>query len=246
VGVERAGARRIEVTLPDRATADRVKRALLVSGRLIVYDWEPNVIGEDGHRHPRDPAVTGGQAAGQPGAGTMPEDTARRIARRHVPAIAVQAQYDDSDAAAKAAARDAYFVLGGVPAMTGKDIAGAEAAADETTGDPVVTVDLTAAGRTAMRRLSRAVSRRGMAAMKENADAPAMASAGHFAFVLDGRVLSVPYIDPEQNPNGVDASNGVQVGGGGSFTRASAQELAALLSAGPLPATLRVVDERPA
>jgi SecD/SecF fusion protein len=33
-------------------------------GRLAVYDWEPNVIGPDGKPAPRDPAVTGGPAAG--------------------------------------------------------------------------------------------------------------------------------------------------------------------------------------
>ena len=57
-----------------------------------------------------------------------------------------------------------------------------------------------------------------------------------FAIVLDGKVLSAPVIrEPITGGRG-------QISG--SFTTASAQDLAVMLRAGALPAPLKVIEER--
>ena len=49
--------------------------------------------------------------------------------------------------------------------------------------------------------------------------------AQHFAVVLDNQLITVPYIDYKQNPDGIDASiNGSEITG--SFTITTAQNLA--------------------
>jgi preprotein translocase subunit SecD len=58
----------------------------------------------------------------------------------------------------------------------------------------------------------------------------------HFAGVLDDQIVTMPFIDFRQAPNGIDASAGMQISGG--LTPQTARQTAALLSAGPLPADL--------
>ena len=54
--------------------------------------------------------------------------------------------------------------------------------------------------------------------------------------MVDDRILSVPFIDFREAPDGIDGAAGVQISGG--LTPATARQLAALLSAGPLAADL--------
>src|SRR5205823_14168785 len=63
----------------------------------------------------------------------------------------------------------------------------------------------------------------------------------HFAAVLDGELITVPYIDFQQNPDGIDGSNGADIEGG--FTIQSAQDLAKLLQIGALPIKLRLISQ---
>jgi SecD/SecF fusion protein len=58
-----------------------------------------------------------------------------------------------------------------------------------------------------------------------------IAAAQHFAIVLDNRLVSVPYIDFQQNPDGIDARNGSEIDGG--FTASSAQHLVDRLNQRP-------------
>ena len=64
----------------------------------------------------------------------------------------------------------------------------------------------------------------------------------HFAIVVDDQIVSVPYIDFRQNPEGIDGSTGSQIQGG--FTIASARQLASILGSGELPVALELVATR--
>ena len=59
--------------------------------------------------------------------------------------------------------------------------------------------------------------------------------------MLDDELISTPFIDYVQNPNGIDAANGSQIEGG--FTIESAQELANLLKTGALPVKLELISQ---
>lgn len=58
----------------------------------------------------------------------------------------------------------------------------------------------------------------------------------HLAIVVDNRILSAPYIDPRQNPEGVDGTHGSQISGGP--TTQTATRLAGPINTEPLPAPL--------
>ena len=154
--------------------------------------------------------------------------------------IVVQAEGADGDKAAKALAADAYFVLEDDPSLVGRDIKDPEQDVDPTTGQPNITYDVTDAGREKWQTMTREIARRGQAAVLPGVD-PSLA-ANHFALVLDNKLISVPYIDPQQNPDGIDGENGSQISG--NFTTKSAKELAAMLRTGPLPLALELTHQR--
>jgi SecD/SecF fusion protein len=58
----------------------------------------------------------------------------------------------------------------------------------------------------------------------------------HFAIVRDNRLISVPFIDYKQYPDGFRGDNGAGIGG--NFTADSARELTILLRYGSLPVVL--------
>jgi SecD/SecF fusion protein len=114
-----------------------------------------------------------------------------------------------------------YFLIGeDQPALTGDDITSAKASTDPATGQPTVELELSDEAAGKFQDLTRAVAQRGAQGLKPGA--PPGASAGHFAFILGDRVLSLPIIDPTQNPNGIDPSNGIVIEGGLTATEAHA------------------------
>jgi len=232
--VARAGAGRVAVTVPDRATADRVKGTLAVRGRLAFYDWEANVLGAAGRPHPGDVAVTGGMSAGSVGAGTHARAVARRIAARHRgAAVVVQAEPAPRVA-------PGFFALAAHVALRGTDLRHARQARDAITGKSDVAFAFTRAGARRWRTLTRTIARRGQALIRPGESSLVVAQ--HFAIVLDGRLLSVPFLDPQFNPDGVDAADGSQISG--AFTATRARGLAAVIASGPLPAALHLLAER--
>src|SRR4051812_19346624 len=68
--ITRLGNNQVQVALPDVKNASEAQNQVGTTAQMYFYDWEPNVVGPDGRPQPQDPAVTGGQAAGQPGAGS--------------------------------------------------------------------------------------------------------------------------------------------------------------------------------
>jgi SecD/SecF fusion protein len=153
--------------------------------------------------------------------------------------IVVQAEADESDKNAVAAASDAYFILKDDPALRGTDIKNPEQNTDSTTGTPNVTFDFTGAGRKKWQQTTREIAQRGSAKLLPGVNPVTVAD--HFAIVLDNKLISVPYIDPQQNPDGIDGSNGSEISGG--FTIKSAQRLANLLKTGALPIHLELISQ---
>jgi SecD/SecF fusion protein len=132
---------------------------------------------------------------------------------------------------------DRFWVVQDNPALSGTDIKNPEQNFDEQQ-QPIVTFDFTDKGRTAFRDITAAIAQRGV----DNAlptDDPVNASQ-HFAIVLDDELVSAPYINYAENPDGIDGSTGAQISG--SFTIPEAQDLARILEIGALPIRLELVS----
>jgi preprotein translocase subunit SecD len=216
-GVSTSGGS-LTITAPATARADVAR--LAAPGRFAIYDWERSVVGPRGLPAPGDDSVTGGQDAGNAAAISKTEAAKRAGDGRVVHALG--------------GGSDGWFALGGRPALTNADIERARGDVfDVPTGDPVVAIELTAAGARTFTELTRRIAERGAAGATA---ASGLEAAQHFAIVVDDRIAAVPYVDFRQVPEGIDGATGVQIGGG--LTRKTARQLAALLSAGPLPASL--------
>ena len=210
-------------------TAPASKRAAVTAlterGRVAFYDWERSVLGPDSAPAPSDATVTGGPDAGRAAAITKTEAEQRANASGGVPVRAEDGTPDH------------WFALGGDPALTDADIARAQPTADRATQDPAVMVDLTRPGKTAFTDLTRELARRGTA----RAGTDDLEAMQHFAIVIDDRIVSVPYVNFEMAPNGIDGADGAQIQGvqiQGGLTPETARQTAAILSTGPLPAAL--------
>ncbi len=133
-----------------------------------------------------------------------------------------------------------YYVLKDQPALGGLDIKNPEQNFDSGpggTGAPNVTFDFTDKGKKAWQETTREIAQRG----QENFFGGSANNAfQHFAIVLDDEIISAPYIDFQQNPDGIDAANGSEISGG--FTIKSAQNLANLLKTGALPIRLELIS----
>jgi SecD/SecF fusion protein len=153
--------------------------------------------------------------------------------------LIVRSEADETEKTARAAASDAYYVLKDDPVLLGRDIKDPRQDINDGpdgSGQPEVTFGFTESGREKWQKMTRAIARRGQAALLPGVDPRNVAN--HFAFVLDSKLISVPYVDPQMNPDGIDGSNGSQISG--SFTIKSAQRLANLIESGPLPLALEL------
>ena len=91
---------------------------------------------------------------------------------------------------------------------------------------------------TRSRRSPRRIAQRGV----DNAlpGTNAQNASQHFAIVLDNELVSAPFINYQENPDGIDGSTGAQISGG--FTIQSAQDLAKILQIGALPIKLELIS----
>ncbi len=133
-----------------------------------------------------------------------------------------------------------FYVMRDQPALSGLEIKNPEQNFDSGpggSGAPNVTFDFTDKGQKAWLDTTRAIAQRG----QENFFGGSANNAfQHFAIVLDDEIISAPYIDFQQNPDGIDATNGSEISGG--FTIQSAQDLANLLKTGALPIKLELIS----
>src|SRR3954468_16977858 len=134
-----------------------------------------------------------------------------------------------------------YYLMRDNPALSGKEVKNPEQSFDNGaggTGQPIVTFSFTDKGRRSFQKTPQAIAARG--ASQSLPGTSAQNAQQHFAVVLDNELITVPYIDFQQNPDGIDATNGSQISG--SFTIDSAQRLANLLKTGALPIKLQLIS----
>jgi SecD/SecF fusion protein len=144
----------------------------------------------------------------------------------------------DQKANANAPEPDRWWVIQDNPALSGTEIKNPKQATDPQTQQINVTFDFTDKGRKAFQEITREIAQRG----SDNADPAALPAnvSQHFAIVLDNELISAPYIDFDENPDGIDGQNGAQISG--SFTIDEAQDLAKILEIGALPIRLDLVS----
>jgi preprotein translocase subunit SecD len=204
---------RLQVAVPPDARETAI--ALMAPGRFAIYDWEAGVLGPDGRPAPDDPSVTGGPDAGRAGALTKAE--AQERAARGQDAHVVQGE------------GGGWFALDGPVALSNSALAGARAAVDPMTQDPIVELDLTKQGQRDFQDLTRTIAQRG-ADYALGRDP--LETSHHFAMVVDDRIISVPFIHWQEVPDGIDGARGAQIV---AATAEQARQLAAILESGPLP-----------
>jgi SecD/SecF fusion protein len=149
--------------------------------------------------------------------------------------VVVRAEKAGSDAPPP----DASWILRDRPALGGTDIKNPEQSFDQQAGnEPIVKFDLTGKGRKAFQNITRQISQRGA----DNAPPAAnpQTASQHFAIVLDNELVSAPFINYRELPDGIDGSTGAQISGG--FTIQSAQDLAKILKIGALPIRLDLIS----
>jgi preprotein translocase subunit SecD len=210
----------LAITAPAAARSDVT--ALTRPGRIAFYDWEGSVLGPRGTPAPTDASVTGGSDPGRAAAVTKAEAEAR--AARQPAGRVVRAAHG----------ADAWFALGGEPALTNADIAHAQPAIVQAANQPIVAIELTPRGQTAFTTLTRELAHRGRARAADGVSDLEVVE--HIAIVIDDRIVSMPFVDFRQAPNGLDGSLGAQIAD--ELTPQAARELASILTTGPLPATL--------
>ena len=132
-----------------------------------------------------------------------------------------------------------YFVLRDNPELRGTDIKDPEQEFDPTTGEPIVTFRFTDKGRNNFQEVTRRLAERGQTAQIPGQ--PVESSFQTFAIVLDRELVSRPFIDYRENPDGIDGRTGAQISGG--FKLQEAQDLADVLKIGALPIDLKPISE---
>jgi len=138
---------------------------------------------------------------------------------------------------------DRWFVLKDDVALSGSEIRDPEQTIDEgpgSNGQPIVAFEFTDRGQRIFQDLTREIAERGSRSVALGGE-PAADANQHFAIVLDDQLISIPYIDFRQNPEGIDGSNGSQIQGG--FTIKSAKQLVSVLSTGALTSPLDLVSK---
>ncbi len=141
---------------------------------------------------------------------------------------------------AKGKGPDQYYVLRDNPALGGTDITDPKqsfANGGGGNGAPTVNFNFTDKGQAIWQKVTRQIAQRGQNSFFGG---DARSAFQHFAIVLDGKLISAPYIDFQQNPDGIDATNGSEISGG--FTVQTAQDLANLLKTGALPIRLDLIS----
>jgi SecD/SecF fusion protein len=127
-----------------------------------------------------------------------------------------------------------------IPEMTGGELklSGTRADFDPQTGQPIVLMQFTGKGKKVFHEITKREAQRGAAAAAAAGQSGSQAVqtyAQHFAIVLDRKIESAPYIDYEQNPDGIPGDNGAQIQLGQGGTIGEAKQLALVLQTGALP-----------
>ena len=229
---------------------------LAVPGVLTFYDWEADAVAPNGKTVASqlpspDPNVTaicegnGSSAPGRLGAGCMSLQQALALANRlgagtkrrteYVGGLSLRVPIDytvlEASGPQPGHPTDGFFVLRNRPALTGAMITGPEQSRDPNTGVPDVTFGFTDTCAKVFQAVTAVVAHRGA-----RVSSPGQTLNQHFAIAVDNQLITVPYIDFKQYPDGITGDTGAGISA--NFTKRSAQDLATLLRYGPLPVRL--------
>jgi SecD/SecF fusion protein len=129
-----------------------------------------------------------------------------------------------------------FFVLKDHVALRGSDITNPQQSTDSNTGNPNVAFGFSGHGKNAFQNVTAHIANRGslVSGLGQSLNQ-------HFAVALDNQLVTVPYIDYKQYPDGINGDNGAEISG--NFTTTSAQDLANQLRLGALPINLRLISE---
>ena len=133
-----------------------------------------------------------------------------------------------------------FFVLKDDVALRSSDITNPQQITDSNSGIPDITFGFSSKGKSEFQKVTAQIARRGalVSGLGQTLNQ-------HFAVALDNQLITVPYIDYKQYPDGINGDNGADISG--SFTIASAQDLANELRLGALPLNLKLIcDGAPA
>ena len=126
-----------------------------------------------------------------------------------------------------------------IPEMGGNDLklSGTRADFDPQSNGPVVLMQFTGHGSKVFEQITAQEAQRGRALA--NLGTPDQNAYQHFAIVLDGEIASFPYIDFNQNPNGI-AGGSAQITGLQSI--GEAKRIALVLQTGALPVDFKTIE----
>jgi SecD/SecF fusion protein len=131
-----------------------------------------------------------------------------------------------------------------IPEMTGRDLVLSGTRADfGPTGGPIVTLEFTKHGSDQFQKITREEAQRGQTKfdLGGRQGDPIQCCVQHFAIVLDQQLESTPYINFQENPDGIPGPNAqIDIGQGGSFQEA--KDLALVLQTGALPVSFEQAE----
>ncbi len=125
-----------------------------------------------------------------------------------------------------------FFVLKDNVSLRGSDITNPQQSTDPGTREPDVTFGFSSKGKREFQDVTANIAHRG-----DLVSGQGQTLNQHFAVALDNRLITVPFIDFKQYPDGITGDNGADISG--SFTITSAKALANRLRLSALPVSLR-------
>jgi SecD/SecF fusion protein len=268
--IQRLGQTQIDVGLPGIKDLSRAKRQVGTTAQLYFYDWEQSVIGNPRtpitglytavKKASGMPAVvdSNNTTKGQyylfkpskqlaEGPDALRKDALSQYNGKvpkgfellKVPPGTVVLGAEKPKGFPSDQTYDRWFIVRDNPELRGTDIKNPKQQFDPQTNQPIVTFEFTSKGREAFHAVTKRLAERGQ--LKQVPGQPIENSFQTFAIVLDQAVVSRPFIDYRENPNGIDGRTGAQISGG--FNTSEAQDLADVLKTGALPITLKPISE---
>ena len=268
--IQRLGSDQISVGLPGVKNLERAKKQVGTTAQLLLYDWERSVIGspqspiaglypavkrasEQKPVKDDNNSTTGTYYLFKPnkllaaGPDASREDLLSEYDGKvpkgyeilRVPEGTVVLRAERPENLAADAPFERYFVVRDNPEVRGTDLKDPRQESDPTTREPIVTFKFTDEGRKNFQEVTRRLAERGQT--RQIPGQPVESSFQTFAIVLDREVVSRPFIDYRENPDGIDGRTGAQISGG--FTLQEAQDLADVLKTGALPINLKPISE---
>jgi SecD/SecF fusion protein len=272
--VQRLGRDQISVGIPGVKNAQRAIKQCGKSGQMLFYDFERNVIGDKKRpisglyqavtrASKQPPQVDANNSVGKQfylfdkfkKRLSGPDATRRDLlseldgrAPKGSEIVVVQpgtivVQAERPRGLDRDKPFDQWYVLRDNPELSGKELKNPEQQFDPNSNEPIVTFEFTGKGRDAFHEVTRRLAERGQSSQVPGQ--PADASFQTFAVVLDREIITRPFIDFQENPDGIDGRTGAQISGGftGKGGLQEAQDLAKLMKRGALPINLKLISQ---